>query len=118
MKMLNVLIGFGIAFVFVIVTMLAVFSAGSTLLSQLNSNMSFNSFISQLHKNPTIAACPEIPANPTKEQVDNFLAMAYNGSACAIAAIRQYNSSGILAKYGMKANMTKLSAFSSNGIYG
>jgi hypothetical protein len=63
------------------------------------------------------SGCFNIPANPTRQQVVSFISMAYNGSSCAIAAIRVYNSSGVIARYNLTVNMTKLSSLSSNGIY-
>ena len=64
----------------------------------------------------TNLGCFEIPANPTKQQVISLIGMAYNGSECAIAAIRAYYSSGLLSRYNLTVNMTKLSALTSNGI--
>lgn len=69
------------------------------------------------------SGCFEIPANPTKPQVEAFIGLALNGSPCAIAALKMYQSSNILADYNIILNVTALqknetkNSNSSNAIY-
>ncbi|MGC8676484.1 MAG: hypothetical protein ACP5T3_03155 [Candidatus Micrarchaeia archaeon] len=72
--------------------------------------------IALVSKNATPkSGCFNIPAMPTKQQVVSFLSQAYNGSECAIAAIKAYNASGVLSAYNITANMTKIYGQVSNG---
>ena len=62
--------------------------------------------------NPTTqnqsSQCFEIPTSPSKIQVLSFINLTKNGSECALAALREYQSANILTSYNISINLTSL----------